>query len=119
MRKQYGEHFYQHLKRAKSAKLEFQCADITKPLDIADGSFDLVVCKGAMDAVLCAGRASALSMVKECARLLAPGHGIFFLVTNGNPDNRLEYLERENVLTGDSAYWRGVSVHVVEHNGKK
>lgn len=119
MRKQYGEHFYKHLKRGDDAVLDFQCADITKTLDYPMGSFDLIVCKGTIDAVLCGGRAGALSMIKECARLLAPGHGIFFVVTNGNPDNRLEYLEHNNTLTGEEAYWRGVSVHTVEHKGKK
>lgn len=92
-------------------QLDFVCADVTKPLDLwPDASFDLILCKGALDAVLCSpgSRASALAMVSECTRLLAPGHGIFFLVTAGNPDSRLEYLEYQNEL---AHYWRGVSVH--------
>lgn len=111
MERKYGNHFYQHLGTKVAAKMEFLCADITQPLEFDDGSFDLIVCKGALDAVLCSdgSRGHALRTVEECHRLLAPGHGILFLVTNGNPDNRLEYLERENSL---SHYWRGVSVHV-------
>jgi len=106
MQHKYGSHFYQHNK----GNLKFVCADITKPLDFEDGAFDLIVCKGTLDAVLCASKGDAVTVVRECHRLLAPGHGIFFLVTNGNPDSRLEYLEYENSLTH---YWRGVSVQVV------
>jgi EEF1A lysine methyltransferase 4 len=94
-----------------AGRLDYACADITKPLNVlATGSFDLIVSKGSLDAVLCSpgSRASALAMVSECTRLLAPGHGVFFLVSAGNPDSRLEFLEYQNEL---SHYWRGVSVH--------
>jgi len=113
MEQKYGQHFYQHLSTKVATPMKFRCADITQPLDdLDDGSFDLIVCKGALDAILCSdgSKANALQAVQECHRLLAPGHGIFFVVTNGNPDNRLEYLEHQNSL---SHYWRGVSVHVV------
>jgi SAM-dependent methyltransferase len=96
--------------------LDFVCADITLPLDfLPSASFDLILCKGALDAVLCQSRTGALSMIRECARLLAPGHGILALVTSGNPDCRLEYLEHENSL---SFYWRGVSVHTLKDETK-
>jgi SAM-dependent methyltransferase len=97
-------------------RLDFVCADITLPLDfLPSASFDLILCKGALDAVLCQSRTGALSMIRECARLLAPGHGILVLVTSGNPDCRLEYLEHENSL---SFYWRGVSVHTLKDETK-
>jgi SAM-dependent methyltransferase len=110
MQSRYGTHFYNQYPRAES--MDFICADITQTLPFEDASFDLIVCKGTLDAVLCSAgsKANALSMVRECHRLLAPGHGIFFLVTNGNPDNRIEYLEHQNQL---NHYWRGVSVHIL------
>lgn len=92
--------------------MEFICADITERLPFADCSFDLVVCKGSFDAVLCGSnsRYAVGRVVKEIVRLLAPGFGVFFLVTHGNPDSRIEYLEHENSL---NHYWFGVSVHSV------
>jgi SAM-dependent methyltransferase len=110
MKKRYSPHFYQHLPIKVAAPMNFVVADMTQPLDFPDGAFDLIVCKGALDAVLCRSKDDALRAVKECHRLLAPGHGIFFVVTNGNPDNRLEYLEHQYSL---SHYWRGVSVQMV------
>jgi SAM-dependent methyltransferase len=111
MQDRYGSQFFYNQYR-HAEPMDFVCADITKRLPFEDASFDLIVCKGTLDAVLCGAgsKASALSMVRECHRLLAPGHGIFFLVTNGNPDNRFEYLEHENQL---NYYWRGVSVHIL------
>jgi EEF1A lysine methyltransferase 4 len=113
MKSKYSKHFYDHLPQPHG-HMEFLCADVTKPLDFAaDGSFDLVICKATMDVVLCStgSKNAALAMVQESARVLCPHHGIFFLVTNGNSDNRLEYLERQNDLT---FYWHGVGIHRVE-----
>lgn len=111
MEKKYGNHFYQHLGSSRvTNKMRFICADVTQPLPYDDASFDLIICKGVLDAILCSdgSKGNALSCIQECHRLMAPGHGILFVVTNGNPDNRLEYLEHRNSL---SHYWRGVSVH--------
>ena len=91
--------------------LKFSCADLTQPLpEYADESFDLIIVKGSFDAILCSNgsRASTLKLVQNCVRLLSSDHGVLFLVTTGNPDNRLEYLEHQNDLTH---YWRNVSVH--------
>ena len=110
MKSKYSPHFYQHLPVPVAVPMDFVCADMTRPLDFTDGAFDLIVCKGALDAVLCRSKGDALRVVEECHRLLAPGHGIFFVVTNGNPDNRLEYLEHQHSL---AHYWRGVSVQMV------
>ena len=89
-------------------RMEFLCADMSESLQFKDESFDLVVCKGSFDAVLCGGgsRFNIVKVVEECVRLLAPGHGIFFLVTHGNPDSRIEYLEHENDL---KYYWYDVN----------
>lgn len=110
MKQKYSQHFYQHLPIKVAAPMNFVCADMTRPLDFPDSAFDLIVCKGSLDAVLCRSKGDALRAVEECHRLLAPGHGIFFVVTNGNPDNRLEYLEHQHSL---AHYWRGVSVQMV------
>lgn len=110
MKSKYNDFFYSHIK-SHHGRLEFIHADVTKPLeDFPDNSIDLIVCKGTLDCILCSEtpKHSALSMIKECNRLLVPGHGIFFLISNGSPDNRIEYLEVENSL---NAYWSGISVH--------
>lgn len=90
--------------------MKFVCADITKGLPFGDQSFDLIVCKGTLDSILCgAGSvASAKTVVSECSRVLANGHGVLFLVSYGNPDNRVVFLEHENDL---SYYWKEVSIH--------
>lgn len=104
----------QHAHAEMAGRLDYVCADLTQlPLDIfpAAASFDLIVCKGTLDALLCSagGRGHALAAVREAHRLLAAtGHGVFFVVTAGNPDSRLEYFEHRGEL---SHYWRGVSVH--------
>jgi ubiquinone/menaquinone biosynthesis C-methylase UbiE len=113
MKNKYSKHFYDHLPKPHGY-MEFICADVTQKMDFAaDGSFDLVICKATLDVVLCSAgsKNAALAMVRETARVLSPDHGIFFLVTDGNSDNRLEYLERQNDLT---YYWHGVSIHHVE-----
>ena len=110
MKVKYSPHFYQHLPVPVATPMDFVCADMTQPLNFPDGSFDLIVCKGALDAVVCRSKGEARQVVRDCHRLLAPGHGIFFWVTHGNSDNRLEYLEHQNSL---AHYWRGVSVQTV------
>jgi SAM-dependent methyltransferase len=99
--------------RSKQPKeiLDFICADLTQPLHGYDlGSFDLILVKGTFDAILCSdsSRANAMSFIRNCVQLLSPNHGVLLIITTGNPDNRLEYLEYHNEL---SFYWRNVSVH--------
>jgi SAM-dependent methyltransferase len=117
MRAKYGPALYQKgfgagLPGGAPPMMEWLLADITRPLPFEAGSFDLIVCKGSFDAVLCGAgsRFSILRVVRECVRLLAPETGIFFLVTHGNPDSRVEYLEYENDLYH---YWSSVQVHTV------
>ena len=47
-------------------------------------------------------------VVEESARCLARGHGVFFLVTPGNQDSRIVFLEHDNRL---NYYWHGVGVY--------
>jgi SAM-dependent methyltransferase len=96
----------------QGSKLKFLCADVTEPLPFENESFDLVLCKGTLDAVLCSAGSSAkaLCLVRESVRLLAKGYGVFFLVTYGNPDSRVEFLEHENDI---SIYWKEVTTHTM------
>jgi SAM-dependent methyltransferase len=119
MRLKYGPAFYHSsnsggggLSGCAPPMMEWLLADITQPLPFEAGTFDLIVSKGSFDAVLCGAgsRFNILRVVRECVRLLAPETGIFFLVTHGNPDNRVEYLEYQNDLYH---YWSSVQVHTV------
>jgi ubiquinone/menaquinone biosynthesis C-methylase UbiE len=94
----------------QSSSFHFCCADMTETLPFDNESFDLIVCKGALDAVLAGGKANVPKVVAEAHRVLQSGHGVFFLVTNGNPDSRLEFLEYKYDL---GHYWQGVNVHTV------
>jgi ubiquinone/menaquinone biosynthesis C-methylase UbiE len=93
-----------------TTKMEYVCADITKRLPFEPCSFDLIICKAALDVVLSGCKASIRTMVQESYRVLARGHGIFFLVTHGNPDSRLEFLEYKNEI---NHYWQGAAVHKI------
>lgn len=99
---------YRHL----SPKVEFVCHDIRDGLPFDDASFDLIVAKASFDAILCgpSPMGHANRTIQEVARCLVPGHGIFFLVTSGNPDSRLVYLEHCNDLYH---YWDSVRHHPV------
>jgi SAM-dependent methyltransferase len=112
MKAKYNDAFYSNLygEQGSSAirKMQFICADVTERLPFSSESFDLIICKGSFDAVLCGSKVRGV--VAELHRVLARGHGIFFLVTNGNPDSRLEYLEHKNDI---NHYWQGVNVHTV------
>lgn len=77
-------------------------------LDFPDETFDVVIAKGTVDAVLC-GEGSTANMAKLCSevsRVLKP-KGLFFIVSYGVPDNRLNYIEKEDVYS-----WN-VTVHTV------
>jgi SAM-dependent methyltransferase len=107
MKEKYNQEF---CARFECPKMDFVCADITKELPFEDKSFDLIVCKGTFDAILCgAGSvANATTVVAECSRVLANGHGVLFIVSYGNPDSRVVFLEHQNDL---SFYWKEVSIH--------
>lgn len=124
MKDRYNDRFYETIATTTTRSnarthMEFLCHDLTQgPLPYEDASFDLVICKGVMDAILCSlgGPAAAVSLVAECHRLLAPGHGIFFVVSNARPDDRTVFLEKDGSL---ETYWQSVSVHTVPHGGSK
>lgn len=117
MKQRYNDAFYENI--SSPACMEFVCHDLIKaPLPYEAGSFDLIVAKGVMDAILCSpgGNAAAFQLINECHRLLAPSHGIFFVVTNGRPDDRTVLLEKDGSLDN---YWQSVDIHPVPHGGNK
>ena len=97
----------------KKPAMEFMCHDITTGLPFADESFEIIVCKGSFDAVLTSAGsvANIRKLVEESVRCLVRGHGVFFVVTNGNPDYRLVFLEHDNDI---NYHWDGVSVHQLQ-----
>lgn len=53
-------------------------------------NFDIIIDKGLMDSMLCGGSASEyLKSVYEVLRV----NGVFVVISHGNPDNRLVYLQ--------------------------
>ena len=104
--------------RYSCTPMEFVCGDITKGLPFDDKSFDLIICKGTFDAILCSNGsvANAKTLVAECSRVLANGHGVLFLVSYGNPDSRVVFLEHENDL---AFYWKEVSIHNLARSGQE
>jgi ubiquinone/menaquinone biosynthesis C-methylase UbiE len=87
--------------------LQWQQMNVTA-LDFPDETFDVVMAKATLDAVLC-GEGSTANVAKFCSevsRVLKPT-GVFFIVSYGVPDNRLNYLEKED------AYSWTVTVHTV------
>lgn len=87
--------------------LQWQQMNVTG-LDFPDETFDVVIAKATVDAVLC-GEGSTANIAKFCSevsRVLKPT-GCFFIVSYGVPDNRLNYLEKEDIYS-----W-SVTVHTV------
>mmetsp|Transcript_24215 Transcript_24215/g.51435 ORF Transcript_24215/g.51435 Transcript_24215/m.51435 type:complete len:195 (+) Transcript_24215:528-1112(+) len=99
-------------KQLFAPKMKFVCADITEGLPFGNGTFDLIICKGTFDSILCSnGSVSHIKrLVAECDRVLAPGHGCFFLVSYGSPDNRVVFLEHRN---DPAYYWKGICIDTV------
>lgn len=79
----------------------------TCALTFPDAYFDAVLDKGTMDSVLCGenSTANAAKMCAEVSRTLKPG-GNFVVISYGQPESRLSYLEKEEYK------WR-VTVHTI------
>lgn len=95
-------------------RMEFICADITNESVMIQlfqsSSFDLIICKGIFDAILNTSTPlmNMQRAIQQCHRMLTDTYGILFILSNGNPDNRLEYLEYSNNL---HYYWSSVGIH--------
>lgn len=98
----------QNIERYKDKQgLQWKQMDV-KALEFPDQSFDAVIAKATFDAILC-GEGSTTAIAKMCSevsRVLKPG-GVFLIVSYGVPENRLNYLEKDNLYN-----WT-VSVHSV------
>jgi SAM-dependent methyltransferase len=133
MKKKYNDEFYENIIKSKKVtltgsknstskilnRMQFVCTDITNELTLTtlfkNSSFDLIICKGTFDAVLNTPTPliNIQKVIRQCHRMLADTHGILFVVTNGNPDNRLEYFEHDNDL---HYYWQGVGIHAMNQS---
>jgi len=80
--------------RALDKPLRFETMDV-RDLKFKDETFDCVVDKGTLDAILCGSDSAknAGQMLAECQRVLKKG-GFFFIITYGQPQSRLNYLEK-------------------------
>jgi SAM-dependent methyltransferase len=137
MKHRYNDEFYDKMKVEKNQriknpnpsktksrnikKMEFCCVDVTDETSMMKqfdtSSYDLIICKGIFDAILtCATPTISIQkFVRQCHRILSSnGTGILFVVTNGNPDSRLEYLEYNYDL---NYYWSGVNIHSLPPSG--
>lgn len=86
--------------------LSWQVMDATA-LTFPDHYYDAVVAKATFDSILCGenSTANAAKLCTEVSRVLKPG-GNFVIVSYGQPESRLTYLEKEEYR------WR-VTVHTV------
>ena len=69
-------------------------------LDFPDETFDVVIAKATVDAILC-GEGSTANIAKLCSevsRVLKPC-GVFLIISFGVPDNRLNYLAKEDTYS--------------------
>jgi len=69
-----------------------------KELTYEDDFFDVVIDKSTIDALLCGDEPdlSVAKMMKEIQRVLRLG-GIYWAISYGNPEHRLEHLKREHL----------------------
>ena len=76
-------------------KMKFKFGDVTKKLEFADSSFDLIINKGLLDSILCSNgsHAKCRSMMQECSRLLNNRYGAMVIISHGEPDDRLHFLQ--------------------------
>jgi ubiquinone/menaquinone biosynthesis C-methylase UbiE len=80
--------------RAAGKALKFEVMDV-RDIKYKDETFDCIIDKGTLDAILCGSDSAknAGQMLSECQRVLKKG-GFFFVITYGQPQSRLNYLEK-------------------------
>ena len=79
--------------------LQWQQMNVTA-LDFPDETFDVVIAKATVDAILC-GEGSTANIAKMCSeitRVLRPT-GVFIIISYGVPDNRLNYVDKEDIYS--------------------
>lgn len=88
--------------RCKGKGMVFKVADVTRSLPFPDSSFDLIICKGTFDAILCSPGASVniRTFMEESSRVLDEKHGILIIISYGNRENRMTYLEDPKIWPG-------------------
>ncbi|CAD8066406.1 unnamed protein product [Paramecium primaurelia] len=66
-----------------------------RAMDFEEGAFDGAIDKGTLDAILCGESSSsnAQKVIQEVHRVLGP-KGVFFIISYGLPEHRLQYLEK-------------------------
>jgi len=69
--------------------------DVMKMSTLEGKTFDVVIDKGTLDAILCGDNstANAEAMLREISRLLSR-NGVFFEITYGLPENRMNHLNK-------------------------
>eukprot|EP00700_Malawimonas_jakobiformis_P002582 EC724483.1.p1 GENE.EC724483.1~~EC724483.1.p1 ORF type:complete len:199 (+),score=29.54 EC724483.1:36-632(+) len=79
--------------------LGFQVGDVTA-MNYAAEFFDAVIDKATLDSMLCieSGVKAVQATINEYARVLKRG-GVLIVVTYGQPEQRLSYLERQGTWT--------------------
>ena len=88
--------------------MEFCCANVLEGLPFVDGSFDLIVCKGSFDAMISSSPSNARLLNQECHRLLQPKHGSMVIITHGNPESRIVFLENPK-----EEWWSEIGIHTI------
>jgi len=80
--------------RTAGKQLKFEVMDV-RDIKYKDETFDCIIDKGTLDAILCGSDSDKNSgqMLSECQRVLKKG-GFFFVITYGQPQSRLNYLEK-------------------------
>lgn len=76
---------------AKFPEMSWAVGDATK-LEMADGSFDVVIDKGTFDALVCGEDGKEKELVREMLRVVAED-GVVVEVSNGTPEKRLKGFE--------------------------
>lgn len=83
-------------------QVSFELHDLTDTM-ILDDIYDGVVDKGLFDSIICsdAGEVHVMQYINELERI-TKDNGVFIIISHGNPDERLKFLEQYDIA--DSAY---------------